>query len=405
MSRDDSDQLRRLESVTDAQLAQLGHEELLAELLERVRTVLRVDTVAVLVTDDDEPPSTLIAFAALGLEEEVRQGVRVPIGVGFAGRVAASRGPVVLDHVGPDVAVNPLLWRRGIRSMLGVPLLVAGRLVGVMHAGSLSGHAFSDDDAEVLTAAAERVAAAVVTARTAADRAAARILQRSLLPSRLPEVPGLQLAARYVAAGEFVVGGDWYDAFVLPDGRVGLVIGDVTGNGLRAAGVMGRMRSVLRGFALETAAPSAVLERLNRTFTYFEPNEMATVCYGTVDVERRSLTVASAGHLPPVLAVAGRDAELVALPPGPPIGAGLPGEPDDVVVELADDATITMYTDGLVERRDRSITAGLDALCKAIVTGSADDVCHAIVDQLIEPGDAPDDTAVLVARIGAATSM
>lgn len=400
MSQDDSDQLRRIEAVTDAQLAQLDHDELLDALLERVRTVLRVDTVAVLVTDDDDLPTTLIAFIARGLEEEVRLGVRVPIGVGFAGRVAASRSPVILDHVGPDVAVNPLLWRRGIRSMLGVPLLATGQLVGVMHVGSVSGYAFTDDDVEVLTTAAERVAAAVAAGRASADRSTARILQRSLLPPRLPSVPGLQLAARYVAAGEFVVGGDWYDAFVLPDGRVGLAIGDVTGSGLRAAGVMGRMRSMLRGFALEAPAPAEVLERLNRTFTYFEPNEMATVCYGTVDIDRRTFTVASSGHLPPVLALAEAQAELVSLRPGPPICSGVPGTPEDAVVELTPGTTVTLYTDGLVERRDRSIMAGLDALRSAIGVGSAEDVCHAIVEQLIDPGDAADDTAVLVARLG-----
>lgn len=400
MSRDDTDQLRRLEAVADAQLAELGHDELLSEMLDRVRAVLHVDTVAVLVTDDNDDPSTLIAFAARGLEEEVRLGVRVPIGVGFAGRVAATRSPVVLDHVGPDVAVNPLLWRRGIRCMLGVPLLATGRLVGVMHVGSVTDRPFTEDDVEVLTTAAERVAGAVAIGRSTADRSAAKILQRSLLPSRLPSVPGLQLAARYVAAGEFVVGGDWYDAFVLPDGRVGLGIGDVTGSGLRAAGVMGRMRSVLRGFALEIDEPAAVLERLNRTFTYFEPNEMATVCYGTVDLERRTFTVASSGHLPPVVAVDGRAPELVALRPGPPIGSGVPGRPEDIVVDLPAGATITLYTDGLVERRDRSIMGGLDALRDAIGVGSAEDVVHAIVEELIEPRDASDDTAVLVARIG-----
>ena len=186
----------------------------------------------------------------------------------------------------------------------------------------------------------------------------------------------------------------------MPGDRVGIAIGDVTGSGLRAASVMGRMRSVLRGFALETDGPAAVLERLNHTFTYFEPNEMATVSYGTIDLVRGTFTVASSGHLPPVLATEDAAPELLAVRPGPPICSGVPGHPTDLVVDVPAGSTITMYTDGLVERRDRSITAGLEALRQAAGVGSAEDVVHSIVEQLIEPGDASDDTAVLVAGLG-----
>lgn len=401
MRKDDSDQLRRLEAIADTQLGHLDHDALLAELLERVRAVLDVDTVTILVTDDIDEPSTLIAYAALGLEEEVRVGVRVPIGVGFAGRVAAQLTPVVLDRVGPDVAINPILWNRGLTSMLGVPLLATGRLVGVMHVGSISGRVFNDDDVELLMTAGERVASALMNSRAEADRFAARILQQSLLPSRLPSVPGLTLATRYVAAGEFFVGGDWYDAFVLPDGRVGLAIGDVTGSGLRAAGVMGRMRTVLRAFAIDGDAPAAVLTRLDRMFCYFEPIEMATVCYGIVDLEQRTFVVASSGHLPPVLSTPDGAPSLIELRPGPPICSGVPGVPADTVVDLADGSMIALYTDGLVERRDRAITLGLDALLQAFVPGSAEVVCHGLVEALIDPAEAADDTAVLVAGVTA----
>ncbi len=236
-----TDQQRRL-GFTDSDLAHLGTAELLDELLARVQEILGVDTVAVLLLD--EGGTYLVARSARGLDEEVHQGVRVPVGRGFAGRIAATRAPVALDHVGPDTVVNPILWRKGIQSMLGVPLVAGGALLGVIHVGTLERRVFSDDDNSVLQLAADRIAIAVSVQQAIAERSAARTLQHSLLPTRLPAVAGLEFAARFVAAEEFGVGGDWFDAFKLPDGQIGIAVGDVAGSGLRAAVVMGRIRSV-----------------------------------------------------------------------------------------------------------------------------------------------------------------
>ena len=166
-----SEQLAQLQAISDAALAHLGLAELLAELLTRVRQMLTVDTVAVLLLEPDG--HTLAARAASGLEEEVEQGFRIPVGAGFAGRIAAERRAVIIDKVDHSNVLNPLLREKGVRSLLGVPLLVHGRVIGVLHVGSLTPRRFTAENAELLQLAADRAALAIEHARLfAAERAA-----------------------------------------------------------------------------------------------------------------------------------------------------------------------------------------------------------------------------------------
>jgi phosphoserine phosphatase RsbU/P len=211
-----------------------------------VRAILDADTAAVLLLDGSG--RQLIATAASGLEEEVIQGVRIPVGQGFAGRIAAERRPVILERVDHDNVLNPLLLQKGIRSLVGVPLLAHGTVLGVLHAGTLRDRVFNGDDAALLQLAADRAAMAVQSMVAREDHAAALALQRSLVPSALPALPGVEVAARYVP-GSGRVGGDWYDVFPLPSGRLALVVGDVAGSGLAAAVITGRIRSALRAYA------------------------------------------------------------------------------------------------------------------------------------------------------------
>ncbi len=168
-----SEQLVRLQAVTDAALAHLEVEELLAELLGRITALLDVDTCAILLLDPDA--NELVARAAVGIEEEVEQGVRIPVGRGFAGRVAAQRSPVVLPDVDHADVLNPILREKGIKSLLGVPLIAQGDVVGVLHVGSLVPREFTDDDVDLLQLAGDRVAVAVERARLYAAERAARI--------------------------------------------------------------------------------------------------------------------------------------------------------------------------------------------------------------------------------------
>jgi len=169
--------LHRLQALTDAALAHLDLEDLLASLLVRVREMLDADTCAVLLLD--ERSNELVARAAVGIEEEVEQGVRIPVGRGFAGRVAAEKRPVVLDDVDHADVLNPLLREKGIKSLLGVPLVVAGDTIGVLHVGVLRPRAFTADDTEFLQLAADRAALAIEHARAfAAERNARERLER-----------------------------------------------------------------------------------------------------------------------------------------------------------------------------------------------------------------------------------
>jgi len=166
-----SEHVRRLQSVTDAALAHLRLDDLLGALLDRTRQILEVDTCAILLLD--EKTNELVARAALGIEEEVEQGVRVPVGAGFAGRIAAEKRPVVLEDVDHAHVLNPLLREKGIKSMLGVPLVVEAEVRGVLHVGSLTPRAFQEDEVELLQLVADRAALAIEHARLfEAERAA-----------------------------------------------------------------------------------------------------------------------------------------------------------------------------------------------------------------------------------------
>lgn len=390
------DSLRSLAALADKELAHLDAATMLGEVLERVATLLRADTVAILTLD--VAAGQLVARAAHGLEEEVRAGVRVPLGRGFSGRVAAARAPVILDRVDATTVVSPILWEKGIQSLVGVPLIHAGAVLGVMHAGSLDERTFTDEDAQVLQFAADRVAASLAAEQVLADQSAARTLQRSLLPPRFPDLPGLEFAARFVAAEDFGVGGDWYDTFVLPSGRVGIVIGDVAGSGLQAAVVMGRLRSALRAYAVESNNPADALDRLDRKFAHFEPGEMATVLYAVIEPTFDSLTMATAGHLPPVCALPEAAAQLIDIEASPPIGAHLGGRRHDTIVAFPEGAAIGFYTDGLVERRHEPIDEGLARLCAAFSAGPPDRVCGTVMTALTSDAGVQDDTALLVVR-------
>jgi phosphoserine phosphatase RsbU/P len=387
------DRLRDIQAITDAALSRLDEHDLLAELLERTRAALQADTAAVLLLDVSS--GELIATAAAGLEEEVRQGVRIPVGQGFAGRIAAEQQPVILDQVDHSTVLNPILWAKGIRTLMGVPLIAGGTVIGVLHVGSLTAREFTSEDLELLRLAADRAATAVRSLMAQDDRAAAAALQRSLLPSALPVTDGAQMAVRYVP-GEGTIGGDWYDVFTLPSGQLCVVIGDVTGSGLRAAVIMGRMRSALRAYALDTSDPARVLSRLDRKMQHFEPGALATVAYAVFDPGLDRVHICSAGHYPPVIAAAGQPAELADVPPGLLIGAA-PGARRRVAsIDISPGTLLCFYTDGLIERRGHSIEDRLALLCQTVTAQPPDAACSAVMAALVGSEPARDDIALLM---------
>jgi serine phosphatase RsbU (regulator of sigma subunit) len=323
--------------------------------------------------------------------------VRIPVGRGFAGRIAAEHRPVILDRVDHTTVLNPILLAKGIKSMMGVPMVARGRVTGVMHVGSLTPRQFTEHDVELLQLAADRAAAAVQSMAAHADQVAVEALQRSLIPSALPAVAGAEMAGRYVP-GSGVVGGDWYDAFTLPSGELCVVMGDVAGSGLPAAVIMGRMRSALRAYALESADPAEVLRRLDHKMHHFEPDALATVLYAVFDPALDQVRVCMAGHFPPVIALPGQPAELASIPTGLMIGVS-PDVPRRVTtLPIPAGALLCFYTDGLIERPGQLIDDGLERLRRVVMAHPPDAVCAEVMGELVGGEPACDDIALLIIR-------
>jgi serine phosphatase RsbU (regulator of sigma subunit) len=360
-----------------------------------VKEIIDADTAAVLLLDNSG--RQLIATAASGLEEEVSQGVRIPVGAGFAGRIAAGRRPVILGHVDHSNVLNPILLDKGIRSLVGVPLLVHGAVIGVLHVGTVHDRVFTADDAALLQLAADRAALAVQSLRSREDRAAAAALQRSLLPSALPVVEGVEIAARYVpGAGQ--VGGDWYDVFPLPSGELGVVVGDVAGSGLGSAVVMGRMRSALRAYALEFPDPADVVRKLDQKMQYFEGEVMATVSYARLDPASGRLRISSAGHFPPVIAAPGCRGALAEIAVDAPIGITDAPRRQVTTLALVPGAVLCFFTDGLVERRNKPLDDYITRLCETVSPAPPESVCASVMGALVGSEHSGDDIALLILR-------
>jgi phosphoserine phosphatase RsbU/P len=387
-------------ALTEAGLGRLEFRDLLIELLQRIREVLDTDTAAVFVLE--EGPQELVAWAAVGIDEESLRRARIPIGHGFTGQVGLLRQTLTIDSVSPGTVASPVLWEMGIRALLGTPLLNEGKLIGVLHVGTIGDRSFGPEDAELLELAAGRLAGAVRAHALAGERDAAHLLERSLRPGALPKFPDLELAARYIPA-ERAVGGDWYDVFTLPSGELWLVTGDVAGHGLSGAIIMGRTRSTIRAYALLGGPSEEVLDLTNKKLAHFEPRAVVTALCATSKPPFEEFRVCSAGHPPPVIATPGARPNLVDLRPGPPLGAGPSRTPrSSVLVPFPTGAVMVLYTDGLVERRGQTIDEGLEELRSAVSTSSPEAVCDEVLRRLLGPRPPRDDIALVAVRKGGA---
>ncbi len=370
--------------------------DLVSQRLQQVATELAADTVAVLLVD---PSGQFVdTYAAVGAQPSMRERVRVRVGVGFAGTIAQTGRPVVIEELGPDDVVNHVLREHHLRSLIGVPLTSPSGALGVLYAGSLTARRFATDDVARLTGLAQLIALAIDAQLGAEERVATLALQRSLLPATPPTIAGLDIAARYLHA-EGQLGGDWYDVFALPGQRVGLVMGDVAGHGFPAAVVMGRLRSALRAYSLEYPDPAQALQHLDVKIQHFEPGVFATVLYAVAEYPYHQFRVSSAGHPAPL--VAGREGQVEVAPvvPNLPLGvlAGWPRRTTTIRVEEGE--ALVVFTDGLVERRPPSTyLAGLERLRSMTLRGDADRCCADIIQTMFRTDPVQDDTAVLVVR-------
>lgn len=375
----------------------------LATMLGGVRQLLDADTATVLLLD--KARTALEAVATSGLGRTSRTARRIPVGAGFAGRIALTRQPYILARVTEDNVLNPLLLRHGVRSLLGVPLLVGNELLGVLHVGSFHERHFTDEDVSTLERTAAEVAAELQRRHADEEHTAALVLQRSLLPATPESISGLTMAARYIPA-EGELGGDWYDVFHLDGDRVGIVMGDVVGHGLKAAVVMGRLRSALRAYALEHADPAEVLQRLDRKLSHFEHGAYATVLYGVSSAPYDRWLFSTAGHIAPLIATTGESVRQVALPADTLLGLDPNVARRTTEVELPAGGALCLFTDGLIERRPTPETVGVDEMGMNMERlihsfSNAEEpeaACVRIIGDLVGDHIAEDDMALLVAR-------
>ena len=393
------DALRELQRISDAALASLSMHDLLRELLERIAGILGTDTAAFLLLD--EVAGDLVAQAAKGIEEEVEQGVRIPMGRGFAGRIAAERRAVRIEDVDHADILNPILREKGIRSLLGVPLLVEGRVIGVLHVGSLVRRHFDEREADLLQLAADRAAIAIEHARLHAQRHVVEAMQRSMLPAALPVIPGIQFTATYrPAAIDARVGGDWYDVFEIGRGRIALVIGDVVGRGVEAGALMAQVRTALRAYALEGHPPAEVMELLNRLFAAVRPTKLTTLVLLVLDPEHGELRLVSAGHLPPIVVGPDGVGRLLDVEGDPPVGAFRAAIYHEHRMPLAPGSRVVLVTDGAAEVRGEPLDAGLGRLlAMSEQEPDAHALCSAITAGAVTGGPSDDDVAVLIADV------
>jgi anti-sigma regulatory factor (Ser/Thr protein kinase)/putative methionine-R-sulfoxide reductase with GAF domain len=395
-----AEQLRDLVRISDPALSEMGFERLLDELLIRVRDLLAVDTVAILLLDREA--GQLVATAARGIEEEVEAGVRIPIGRGFAGRIAKERVAIFIADVDHADIMNPILREKGIRSLLGVPLIVEGDLIGVIHVGSLVPRNFDLRDLAVLELAAARAAPSIERTRLLGalerEHRNAVTLQRSLLPRRLGSVAGMTIAARYVPARD-EVGGDWYDVIELPRSQVGVVIGDVVGHGIDAATLMSELRTALHAYALDGNGPARTLELVDRFAVSLDRDAMATAAIALVDGEAGVVRYASAGHLPPVFISPDGKGRIVEVPLAPPLGAFGFKHCSEHELPFASGETLLLYTDGLVERPRVPLRHSLNELVVAVEGArSPEEACLLGMDRLMPHRGPRDDVAVIAVQ-------
>jgi serine phosphatase RsbU (regulator of sigma subunit) len=292
------------------------------------------------------------------------------------------------------------------RAWVGMPLLAAGAALGALRFSFTRPRKITDEERVFLEALAGQCALAVERASMfEREHTTAETLQRSLLPDRLPSVPGIILDARYLpVTRNMEIGGDWYDAFRLPDGRLAVAAGDVMGKGLSAAAGMGRVRNALRALALTDPRPAAVLSGLDRLFNATELDEqVTTVAYLVFDPVSGEGLAGNAGHPPPLLMSRDAPPRLDLGEGGTPLG--WPSPRQQYVFRLPPGNTAVLYSDGLVENRRRGLDAGLDelvAVAAQVSPGVSEDPARLLsflVDRMLTGYEQDDDVTVLVLHV------
>ena len=398
-----SERLALTQSISVAALGAEDLDGLLRTLLDRLLDALDADRAAIVLTDGDEQ---VVARAAGGVATVVEReaGLRVEDVDDVVARVAAERGPVAIRDV-PAAGIESSSLGPAISSLLAVPLVAGGQTIGSLHIGTLTRRDFPDETVDLLRLAADRASLAIARTRLYEhERRIAQELQRSLLPTVLPPVPGVTLAARYLPGGNgATVGGDWYDAIALPGGCVAVVIGDVVGRGIEAAATMGQMRSALRAILMQADDTGAMAEQLNRFALGLGDCMLTTIVLAVFEPATGILRYTNAGHPPPLILGAGgiEDAVYLENIPAPPMGVMDTPSYVQRTLQLEPGSTLLLYTDGLIEKSTEVLDVGLDRLRDAAAAvgagGDLDALCEGVVSKLVGAESAQFDDVTMIA--------
>ncbi len=404
----DVDAQKRLEE-RDAFLARAG--ERLGASLDVTATVAGIKTLLIprlaertwvaLIDEDGRYVLTGLGSTIVSEELDGRRFIGAPLGPELHDAVAsvvAGGDPVVLDK--PDRFPDPWLRELPAGAAMIVPLFAGEAAIGALALVRSGGRAYDADDVALVREFARRAALSLDHARLyERERTTADALQRAMLPAYLPQLPYVRFSESYSAASESQrVGGDFYDAFELPDGRVALAIGDVTGHGLAAAVIMGEIRQALRAASFESAEPSAILDRASRLLVASGRTVFVTAIFGVLDLLSGRFTYATAGHPPPLL----HDGTALHRLPASGLPIGLrDDEGVDFALRLHAPCTLVFYTDGLLEFA-RDIDAAERRIEDAIRTLAAEEIDHlagALMKSVLGDDVPTDDIAILTVSI------
>jgi serine phosphatase RsbU (regulator of sigma subunit)/FixJ family two-component response regulator len=397
--REANEQLKTFARLTDVPLSGKTLARMLDDLLERLVPALGADGAAILLLDDG---GHLINRGAIGPAAEVSGDLQ--FGQGFSGTIAAENRALYVADASCDERVLSGIRETGIRSMLGVPMHYAGKVVGVLHIDWSTVYEPPAWEVPLLEIAADRCAVAIENARIYEhEHAASETLQRALLPE-LGAVPGLEVGRFYGAATvETLVGGDFFDVFEVEPGRIVFSIGDVSGKGLGAASVTSLVKSVLRALAFEGHSAATLMGRSNAVISRFtDVQTFTTGFYGYLDAETGDLEYCNAGHPSPVI-VGPRGLRLLEIG-GPILGALAGAVYRCGQSRIEPDESIVLYTDGLTEARSpEGDFYGEDRL-SSFLAANAGTAPQALATRLFEEvwdfsgGKLRDDIAVLVLK-------
>jgi GAF domain-containing protein/anti-sigma regulatory factor (Ser/Thr protein kinase) len=398
----------RLQSLTAGLSGALTSADVAAIFIQEVIDSIGADAAALSIVDQDTGQMHPVAWR--GVPDELIEERGVSLAADRPGaRALRRRKPAYFESVEHLAEAFPQSKERatesGMQTFAYLPLWAAGSAVGLAVLGWRESSSLAPDDRPFLEAIAGQCALSLDRARRyEAERDIAETLQRSVLPETIPSMEGVRVAALYLPGSSAVnVGGDWFDTLTLADGSLGFVVGDVVGKGVEAAATMAQLRNGMRALTLDRRTPGETVTKLNLLLASYTDVPFATLAYVTLDPRTLGATITLAGHPPPLVVSPDGSVRFLEGPGGLPLGADPDASYSEWRTTLEGGATVVLYTDGLVERPDRSIDEGLDLLAKAAgrAPSEPDEFIDAIVDELLGPGARGDDVALLAIRLDA----